>query len=271
MRNRILISVAIAVTILYSQPLAAQIFQGTSNEDISLGSDTLILKEEWWLGFSASGSYNTAFGALTSIYVGGTAPGSQSLYARTDGGFGYGVAFAPCLEYRPYRSSLSAMISLGVDYRHSVSKSTEPISNGIFAHNALYEAQNSVLYGTIGLTAKFAITHFGLFIMAGPTLEIPFSSSSYIWQHEILKDDQTVGEEPGFPNTSIKFAIRPTWRPRVGMHIGIGKDIIVGLFGYINQVITPYISVQGATPDVSEPTSWNTIIVRGGLSWRIGI
>lgn len=254
-----------------SVDVKAQLISGSSTEGIEIPFDTLRLKEEWWIGASITAHYAMGFGTLTVQYVGGTAPGAPSLSAQTQGGYGYGLAWAPSIEYRSYNSPLGIMLNLGVDYRHATSTSTTPISNGIYAYNATFESNSSILYGTAALFAKYSIGSRGFFMLGGPFIDIPLSSDSYIWQHEILPDGVEVGEEPGFPNTSIKFATQPDMRPRVGFQIGFGTDFLTGLFGYTSQLVTPYVLVQAATPVVSDPTAWNSLMFRGGIIWRVGL
>lgn len=249
----------------------AQLISGSSTEGIEIPYDSLRLKEEWWVGASVSAHYAMGFGTLTVQYVGGTAPDAPSLSTQTQGGFGYGIAFAPSIEYRAYNSPLGLMLNFGVDYRYATSSSTTPVSNGIYAYNATFESNSSILYGTLALFAKYSIGSRGFFVLGGPFLDLPLSSDSYIWQHETLPEGSEVGEEPGFPNTSIKFATTPDMRPRVGFQIGFGTDIMTGLFGYTSQLISPYFLVQGATPVVSDPTAWNSLMFRGGIIWRIGL
>ncbi len=249
----------------------AQLIAGSSTEGLELPQDTLRLKEEWWLGASFSACYTMGFGTLTMQYLGGTAPDAPSLSAQTQGGYGYGLAFAPSIEYRAFRSPLGLMLNLGVDYRFSSSSSSSPVSNGIYAYNAFFEANSTVLYGTVSLIAKYSVGSRGFFVLGGPFADIPLSTSSFVWQHEVLPDGSEVGELPGFPNTSIKFKTEPGIRPRVGFQIGFGTDILAGLFGYTKQLVSPYIILQGATPVVSDPTSWNSLMIRGGVIWRMGL
>ncbi|MBK6290564.1 MAG: hypothetical protein IPF59_02245 [Ignavibacteria bacterium] len=268
-RYRLLIAV-----IVFTMPLAgeafAQLVSGSSTEGVELPLDSLIIKEEWWLGASISGHYALGFGTLTVQYIGGTAPDSPKAIAQTQGGFGYGIAFLPSLEYRAYRSPLGIMLNLGVDYRYSSSSSVAPVSDGVYTYNATFESNSSTLYGSIMLNAKYSIGSRGFFVLGGPFLDLPLSTNSYVWQHETLPDGVETGEEPGFPNTSIKYPTSPDMRPRVGFQIGFGTDIMTGLFGYTSQLISPFLIIQGATPVVSDPTAWNSLLVRGGVIWRVG-
>ncbi|HLP28707.1 MAG TPA: hypothetical protein VK147_08705 [Candidatus Didemnitutus sp.] len=259
------------IIVAISVDVKAQLISGSSTEGIDIPFDTLRLKEEWWIGASVSAHYAMGFGTLTVQYVGGTAPDAPTLSAQTQGGFGYGVAIAPSIEYRSYNSPLGLMLNLGVDYRYATSTSTTPVSNGIYAYNATFESNSSILYGTVTLLAKYSLGSRGFFVIGGPFLDLPLSSNSYIWQHELLPPDEVVGEEPGFPNTSIKFATTPDMRPRVGFQIGFGTDIMTGLFGYTSQLVSPFILIQGATPVVSDPTAWNSLMFRGGVIWRVGL
>jgi len=251
--------------------LTAQVIQGGISEGIDLPADSLLLKEEWWLGVNISAHYAMGFGTMSAQYIGGTTNGSPPVYAQTEGGFGYGIAFAPSIEYRAYRSPLGIMMNVGVDYRHNSSTSTIPISNGIYAYNATFETNSAVLYGTLSLFAKFSLGARGFFVLGGPFLDLPLSSNTYIWQHETIPDGQVAGEVPGFGNTNIRFESKPALRPRIGLQIGFGTDLLVGLFGYTHQLLTPYFTIQGATPVVSEPTTWNSLMVRGGVMWRVGL
>lgn len=248
-----------------------QLISGSSSENIEIPPDSLRLEHEWWLGANISAHYAMGFGTQTVQYVGGTAPEAPALSAQTQGGFGYGIAFAPTLEYRAFRSPLGLMMSLGIDYRFMSSSSLTPVANGSYAFNATFESNSTVLYGTIALMAKYSVGVRGFFLLGGPFFDIPLSTSSYVWQHEVLPDGEEVGELPGFPNTSIKFNTDPAFRPRVGLQIGFGTDILTGLFGYTGQLLSPYIMIQGATPVISEPTAWNTLMVRGGVIWRVGM
>jgi hypothetical protein len=249
----------------------AQLMPGTTTDGMSIPPDTLKLTEEWWVGAAISANYAMGFGTMTVTYIGGTAPGSNGVIATTEGGYGYGIAFAPSIEYRAVGSALGLMVNVGVDYQAQVSTSTVPIANDEYAYNATFEANSAILYGSIAALAKYSFGGRGWFVIGGPTVSLPVWSDSYLWQHETLPDGQDVGEQPGFPNTSIKFDTEPEMRPRVGLQIGFGVDIMSGLFGYTGQLISPYVMLQGATPVVSDPTAWNSLFLRAGAIWRMGI
>lgn len=266
-----LVLTCLVVLVGFGPDVYCQLVSGSSTEGIEIPYDSLLLKEEWWLGASISGHYAMGFGTLTVQFIGGTAPGAPTASAQTQGGYGYGIAFAPSIEYRAYRSPLGLMFNVGVDYRYATSTSTTPLSDGIYAYNATFESNSAILYATAALLAKYSLGSRGFFVLGGPFLDLPVSSSSYVWQHETLPDGVDVGEEPGFPNTSIKFTTTPDMRPRIGFQIGIGTDIMTGLFGYTSQLLSPFVMIQGATPVVSEPTAWNSLMVRGGVIWRVGI
>lgn len=262
---------ALAVCAFGVPSLSAQIIQGDVSEGVELPADSLRLKEEWWVGANISAHYAMGFGTMTVQYGGGTSPNVPPLVAQTQGGYGYGIALAPSIEYRAIRSPLGIMLNMGVDYRHTTSNSTVPISNGIYAYNATFASTASVLYGTFSLLAKYSIGSRGFFVLGGPFLDIPLSSSSYVWQHETLPEGVEVGELPGFGNTSIKFNTNVNLRTRIGLEVGFGTDILVGLFGYTGQLITPYFMIQGATPVMVDPTPWNSLLVRLGVMWRVGL
>ncbi len=249
----------------------AQLMPGTTTDGMSIPPDTLKLKEELWVGAAISANYAMGFGTMTVTYIGGTAPGSTGVTATTEGGYGYGISFMPSIEYRAVGSDLGLMLNLGVDYQVQVSSSTVPIANDEYAYNATFEAHSAIVYGSVAALAKFSFGGRGLFVIGGPVVSLPVWSDSYLWQHETLPEGQDVGEQPGFPNTSIKFDTEPQMRPRIGLQIGFGMDIMSGLFGYTGQLITPYVMLQGATPVVSDPTAWNSLFLRAGAMWRIGI
>ncbi len=254
-----------------SVDLKAQLVSGGEIDGLDLPPDSLHLKEEWWLGCSLAINYSYGFGTMSVRYVGGTAPDAGFATAQTQGGYGFGCMAAPTIEFRPRGSALGFALQLGADYQFQSSRSEIPVSNEPYAVNALFEVNSNIIYGAVTILAKYQTGIRGFFIAVGPTISLPLFTDSYLWQHEVLPEGGEVGEEPGYPNTSIKFDTAPEMRPRIGLQIGAGIDIMTGLFGYTGQLVTPYIVLQGATPVVSNPTPWNSVMLRAGVMWRTGI
>ena len=271
----VLSAVSIAVLIILSfstgPSASAQVFKSPTHEDREYGIDTLIRKSEWWLGVNVSSFYAMNFGTLTVGVIGGTAPGSPSLSVQPEGGYGYGIGLGPSLEYRPIFSELGFVFTSNLEWRWSKAETTTPQQIDIFAHNATFESQNTVLYVASTINAKWQVGVTGAFLMAGITLDYPIGSvDSFVWQHEQW-DGGPPTNLPGAPQTSIKFATQIDWMPRAGIQVGAGHDFMVGMFGYRGQMITPYIVLSAGTPAVFEPTAWNSASVRVGALWRAGL
>lgn len=250
----------------------AQIFQAGNNEDdMEYPADTLERRHEWWLGVGGSAFYAVNFGTLTVDVIGGTAPDQPKFTVTPQGGMGYGIAFGPVVEYRPIHSDIGVMLSANVDWRWMEAETTVPIEYDIFAINATFEAQSTVLYATGALSVKAQLGVTGSFAMVGVIYDQPISTiESYVWQHEVW-EGEAPSDIPGAPQTSIKFNTVTDYKPRFGIQVGFGHDFLAGMFGYRGQLITPYVILQGGTPVVSDPTAWNSVSFRLGVMWRAGI
>jgi hypothetical protein len=264
--------VAIFIMVVASSaPAWTQGFTSPSTPTFSEPVDTLIRKSEWWLGVHGSAFYSMNFGVLTTNITGGTAPGELPFQITPEGGWGYGIGLGPALEYRPIFSDLGFLLTTNLDYRIQWAQTTDPIKYDILAVNATFEARSIVLYSASTLSAKMQLGVTGAFIMAGLTFDMPLTTiDSYVWQHEVWEGED-VTNEPGHPQTSIKFDNEVQFRPRVGLQFGVGHDFMVGMFGYRGQLITPYATIQAGTPSVWEPTMWNNISLRIGAIWRAGL
>lgn len=265
--------VIIIITLALCQVVGhSQIMQSGQDEVLQLlPQDTLERKHEWWLGFGATAGYAYGFGTLSLDIVGGTSPGRPPITVTPQGGMGYNVSVMSIVEYRPIFSQIGFVYSLGLELQWMKAETQEPISNGIYAQNAVFEAQNTVLYMSNVVGTKVQVGAMGAFGIVGLRFDLPVSVlDSYVWQHEVW-EGEAPNDIPGAPQTSIKFNTAPSFSPRLGLQIGFGHDFQAGMFGYRGQLITPYVVLQGATPTVSDPTSWNSVSVRLGVMWRGGI
>ena len=264
---------AIGVLLLLSgaATMNGQGFSAPSPESRSKEVDTLIRKSEWWLGVNASAFYSMNFGTLTTDIIGGTAPGEGAFQITPEGGFGYGIGAGPSLEYRPIFSSLGFVLTTNIDYRMQWAETTTPMGADIFAYNATFQAYSTVLYSATTISAKMQMGVTGSFVMAGITLDLPLATlDSYVWQTEVW-EGEPVSDYPGRPMTQIKFNTNVEFQPRIGLQFGVGHDFMVGMFGYRGQLLTPYITLQGGTPTVWEPTMWNSVSLKIGVLWRAGL
>lgn len=236
-----------------------------------LGPDSLVLKEWLWVGFRLQVMTTMHFGDLTLDYATGTAPGSEPLSMRTTGGFGIGGGSMGIVEVRVPNTDLAFVVGGGLDYRYATSRASEIITADIYAYNAIFEAVSKQLYGVFTIEGRYNITMNGWHVFAGIDAEVPISGNrASMWQHEISKGEKP-GEEPGAPQTSIKYRTEIDYLMRFGGHIGFGKDLMVGLFGYKNQLLTPYLLLSAGSPIASNPTPWNTLTIKAGATWRIGL
>lgn len=255
-----------AVTAAHAQSLNS----GTA-DDLAATGDSLVLRQEWWVGANISGFFQQNFGALTVQYVGSEAPGTTRLYANTQGGYGYGAGAGPIVEFRPFRSRLAYGLMLAGEYRTVRSESSTPIANDVYAFNAIFETHATAWYATVAPFVRYQLTAAGAYILGGITVDVPLMvTDAYVWQHE-LPTGEMPGTEPGGATTSIKFKTEVDMRVRFGMQLGLGHDFMIGLFGYKNQLISPYFVLQGGTPIVSSPTALNGLSARVGVLWRYGI
>jgi hypothetical protein len=119
--------------------------------------------------------------------------------------------------------------------------------------------------------ATWHIGRSGFMLMGGPIIDVPVSTDASVWQNEMLADSMSVGEEPGFPETSINYRTIVQRSVRVGLQAGAAINIMAGLFGYTAQIVTPYLVGQLATPMVTSPTMWNAASIRIGVLWRVGL
>jgi len=264
---------ALFVSLIFgSNVMRAQTFSSGTTDDLIGASDSLALREEWWIGGNLFGFYQQNFGVLTARYVGSEAPGAVQLYANTEGGNGFGAGAGPMVEYRPFRSPIAFGLLLTGELRTFRSESTTPIKNDIFAFNATFETHATAWYATISPYVRYQLNAAGAYALCGITVDVPVAvTDSYVWQHELQKEGETPGVDPGHATTSIKFKTDIDMRVRFGMQLGFGHDFMVGLFGYKNQLISPYIVIQGGTPIVSSPTALNGLMARVGVLWKYGL
>ncbi len=250
---------------------SGQISQTGTDEGLQYPLDTLVRKHEWWLGIGGSAYYAMNYGTLTVDILGGTAPNSPSFTVQPSGGYGYGAGFGPVVEFRPIFSQLGFLLTTNAEWRWATAQTEVPIASDIFAYNAVFEAQSQVLYLATSFSVKAQIGVTGLFAMAGITADVPLSTQeTYVWQHEIWEGEPP-SNLPGAPQTSIKWQTQVEYSPRLGLQVGIGHDFLAGMFGYREQLVTPYLVIQGATPAVFEPSAWNSISARLGFLWRAGL
>lgn len=272
MTQRLLHIVCSFVFVCATPIVYGQTFSAGSTDEFGGTRDSLALRHEWWIGVSGSGFYQQNFGALSVQYVGSEAPGSVRLNAITEGGSGYGAGFGPVVEFRPFRSPVAFGLLVMGEWRTFRSESTTPIENYIYAFNAVYETNASAWYATISPYVRYQINAPGAFLLCGITVDVPLKETdTYVWQHEVPKTGEGPGTVAGRALTSIKFKADLDMRVRFGMQIGFGHDFMVGLFGYKNQLISPYFVLQGGTPIVSSPTALNGISARVGFLWRYGL
>lgn len=262
---------AIVLCATSAAALQAQLIPGSAAEDQRAPREALEMREEWWFGGAASGGLHQAFGTLDLIYVASPGPEIPAAHARTDGGWGASMLLAPTIEYRPYRSSLGALLSAGVEVLRLQSASTMPISDPPYAYNATFQSTLTLYSVAVSAIATWHVGTSGVFLMAGPTIDVPISVDADTWQHEILADSVSVGDEPGFPETTIQYRPSITADLRVGFQIGCAVNIMAGLFGYTSQLVTPFVTVHMATPIVTAPSGWGVGAVRLGVMWRVGL
>lgn len=237
-----------------------------------LGPDSLVVHEWLWLGFRAQVMTTVHFGDLTVEYATGTAPGAEPLAMTTTGGIGYGGGAQAVIEVRPSPTTpIAFLLGGGLDYRYATARASEVVTADIYAYNAIFEAVSKQLYATFTLEGRYNITINGWHLFAGVDAELPISGNrASMWQHEIPTGEKP-GEDPGAPNTSIKYKTEIDYSMRIGGHIGFGKDMMVGLFGYRNQLLTPYVAVFAGSPITTTPTPWNMFNIKAGATWRIGL
>lgn len=257
--------------VLSSSLASSQVFESPLTEEGELPLDTLVRKSEWWLGVQGSAFYAMNYGVLSEQVIGGTAPDQPGFVVEPQGGYGYGIGGGLALEFRPIHSDLGFLVTSGVDWRWARAETQIPISNDIYAYNAVFESQSTVLYSASAISVKAQLGVTGMFVLAGFTYDVPITTlDSYVWQNEKW-EGEPVSNQPGAPQTSIKFKTQKKFESRLGLQIGFGHDIQAGLFGYKGQLVTPYIVIQGATPIVTAPTVWNNISARLGFIWRGGL
>lgn len=249
----------------------AQLIPGSAAEELDTPREGLRMREQWWVGGSLAGGLHQAFGTLDLTYITSPVPELPSAHARTEGGWGASMMIAPTIEYRPYRSSFGVICIVGVDYQRVQSISTQPVSQQPYSYNATFTTTVSRFSVVASAMATWYVGTRGVMIMAGPTLDIPVSASASVWQQEELADTMTVGDEPGFPQTSIQYRPVITTETRVGFQLGCAINIMAGLFGYTGQLVTPYVMLHAATPITRDPTDWNAAALRVGVMWRAGL
>jgi hypothetical protein len=181
------------------------------------------------------------------------------------------MLIAPTIEYRPYQSPLGAVFMAGVEVLRLQSTSTTPVANTPYMYNATFRSTVSMYLVGISALATWHIGTSGFVVMAGPTLDIPIDVSADVWQQEVLADSSSVGDLPGFPETTIQYRTSMQADTRVGLQIGCALNIMAGLFGYTSQLITPYATVNIATPITRTPSPWGAGAVRLGVMWRVGL
>lgn len=263
--------ICLALCVLGSVMTHAQSFKSGTADELEASGDSLALREEFWVGVNLSSFYQQNFGSLTVQYVGSEAPGASKLYANTQGGSGYGLGGGPMIEFRPIRSPLAFGLTLMGEWRTFRSESSTPISNDIYAFNAIFETHATAWYATVAPYMRYQLTASGAYVLGGLTVEVPMKvTDAHVWQHELPIEGQAPGVNPGSATTSIRFKTDVDMGIRFGMQFGFGHDFMVGLFGYKNQLISPYFVLQGGTPIVSSPSALNGLTARMGVLWKYG-
>ena len=262
---------AVTLIVLSAISLRGQLIPGSAAEDQRAPREPLVMREEWWLGGAVAGGLHQAFGTLDLVYVTSPSPDIPSAHARTDGGWGASMLLAPTIEYRPYQSPVGAILMAGVEVLRLQSTSTTPIADPPYTYNATFRSTVSMNMVGISALATWHIGTSGFVMMAGPTLDIPIDVSADVWQHEVLADSASVGDQPGFPETTIQYRPSMSADTRVGLQIGCAMNIMAGLFGYTSQLITPYATLNIATPITTAPSQWGAGAVRLGVMWRVGL
>ncbi|MBS1561305.1 MAG: hypothetical protein JSS89_06845 [Bacteroidetes bacterium] len=248
-------------------PLHAQRSTGSGHEYIP--EDSLEVQHVFWIGPTVSGMVSLYFGGLTAKYAGGSAPGSTAQTATTEGGYGAAGGGGGAFEFRPFGDVWSVFAMVCADYRYTSSTTGSKISNDIFAINAEFEIITKSWYLTVSPSVRYMFGRTGAFVYGGLDFEIPVGEQySGVWQHEYPTGD-SVGTEPGAPQTNILFKTTLDLVPRVGIHVGLGHDFLAGLFGYRRQMLTPWFQLSAGTAPVSG-ASWNGIGMRFGIMWRYG-
>jgi len=247
--------------------LSAQ--RGASASQEYIPEDSLEVQHAFWIGPTVSGMLTYCFGDISAKYAGGSAPGSVAQIATANGGYGYAGGGGVAFEYRPFGDTWSLFAMVCADYRYTTSSTSSTVSNDIFAINAEFEIITKSWYITASPSFRYLISRTGAFVYGGLDFEIPVGEQySGIWQHEYPTGD-SVGTEPGAPQTSILFKTQVDLVPRVGIHVGMGHDFLAGLFGYRRQMLTPWFQLSAGTAPVSG-SGWNGIGIRFGIMWRYG-
>ncbi|CAN5474699.1 hypothetical protein BH10BAC6_BH10BAC6_15800 [soil metagenome] len=266
MKIRFLFSISLLWVILFGN-LHAQ--RSASSSQDYIPEESLEVQHVFWVGPTLSGMYSLYFGGLSAKYAGGSSPGSTAQIATSSGGFGAAVGGGGVVEYRPLGDVWSVFAMVRADYRYTTSTTASTVSNDIFAINAEFEIITKSWYITVSPSVRYMFGRTGAFAYAGLDFELPVGEQySGVWQHEYPTGD-SVGSEPGSPQTNILFKTTVDLVPRVGFHVGMGHDFLVGLFGYRRQMLTPWFQLSAGTAPVSG-ASWNGIGLRFGIMWRYG-
>lgn len=263
--------ILILCLVLGAPLLQAQLIPGSAAEGLRAPREALEMRQEWWVGGTIAGGLHQAFGMLDVVYITSPVPEVPSAHARTEGGWGTSLTVAPAVEYRPYRSSFGILFGAGVEHSRMTSSSTGPISDLPYAYNATFETTVTTMAVVGSVMATWHVGRSGMMVMGGPIIDIPVSTDASVWQHEVLADSMSVGDEPGFPETNINYRTSIPRNVRVGVQAGAAINIMAGLFGYTAQLVTPYVVGQIATPLVSSPTVWHATTIRLGVLWRAGL
>lgn len=260
-------SVVVALWVVSSGLLHAQ--RSSSSSQDYIPQDSLEVQHVFWIGPTFSGMFSLYFGELTAKYAGGSSPGSTSQIASTKGGFGAAGGGGGVVEFRPFGDVWSVFAMVCADYRYTTSSTASTVSNDIFAINAEFEIITKSWYISVSPSFRYMFGRTGAFAYAGLDFELPVGEQySGVWQHEYPTGD-SVGSEPGAPQTNILFKSSLKYVPRMGIHVGMGHDFLVGLFGYRRQMLTPWFQISASTAPVSG-AGWNGIGLRFGIMWRYG-
>lgn len=224
--------------------------------------DTLVLKRylgEWWIGARAGVAGTLFFGTVNSTRLPNENDNPFNSPISFKGGLGVGSYLGIMGEYLPQNEDYGIVVDIGLLNGINGDVKTNELDT---MFNTKYDFEGSITYLSIspGMRYNFGIEGLHAFGMLNFMLPI---GSEFKQRREF--------ENPSYIEQFVKIQNYPA-SFRVGLQLGVGYDIFNADFRNKYRLrLEPFTSIAFGTPFLTQmSSSWNGIVVRAGLSIKIG-
>ncbi|GAB5465583.1 MAG: hypothetical protein Kapaf2KO_10190 [Candidatus Kapaibacteriales bacterium] len=211
--------------------------------------DTLVTKRSngtWWFGAHAGGTYFQGFGTLRTQPPLTSVSSFRGEEIAFSGGTGLGTFTGLVAEWVRPNDVFSASMMVTYDFIRTLeAKSDEQFDTSQNATFENYEHESEFTYVRVAPSLRYNLADFGLFLLGGPNIDIPVSSSG-----KILKRFENTGKITDVSNFAYEQNDEndPNYQGdydllnvSLGLHFGIGYDILLGDLAGMGRVrLTPF-------------------------------